>query len=97
MAITGKKHSIRKVIFQDPVFSLLDHDILTSLGYTVLPDSEAFSKIDSQTFVFAPHLEFGAYATALEGAVPALCIGNDINEYLNAWVVLFSLPHIEES
>jgi len=83
-SLSGEKHTIREVIFQDPIFDALDHAVLASLGYTVLEDPEAFSKISNQTFVFAPHLEFGAYATALEGAMPALCIGNDMDEYLNA-------------
>lgn len=82
--MVGTRHEIHQVIFQDPIFNPLDRGILASLGYIVLENPEAFSKINESTFVFAPHLEFSAYATALEGALPALCIANDIDEYLNA-------------
>jgi len=77
------KHDIQEVIFQDPAFNSRDKTFLESLGYTVLEDPEAFSKIDHNTFLFAPHLEVGPLATALENSTPAVCISNDIDGYVN--------------
>ena len=68
---------------QDPVFSYLDEAFLQSLGYTVLFTPDAFSKITSSTFLFAPHLEWPSYVQALQAATPGLCIGNDVREYLD--------------
>ena len=61
----------------------MDKSFLTSLGYTVLEDPEAFSRIDEKTFVFAPHLEVAQAATSLEERNPAVYVGNDLNNYVN--------------
>lgn len=79
---TGKKHHIRDIIFQDPIFNSLDEAILKSFGYTVVETPDAFFKINNTTFLFAPHLECCHYATALENATPVLSIGSDLHMYV---------------
>lgn len=79
----GMKFDIYEVIFQDPAFNAQDKTFLTNHGYTVLEDPEAISKIDDNTFLFAPHLEVGVLATALEHSIPAVCISNNISYYFD--------------
>lgn len=51
---------------------------------TVVSDPDAFSLIDSGTFLFAPHLECGVFARALAGERgPVLCVGSDVAEYVD--------------
>ena len=80
----GEKHKISTVYMQDPVFNLLDEEFLCSLGYIIVPNPVGFTKIDQSTFLFAPHLEWPVYSTALQNTSPGLCIGNDIQEYLDS-------------
>ena len=83
------------ITFQDPIFNAADEVFLTTylptlftsatvtVTVTVVKDPEAFSLVDSGTFLFAPHLECGVFARALEGSKPVLCIGSDIAEYVD--------------
>ncbi|KAL8795455.1 MAG: hypothetical protein Q9195_002044 [Heterodermia aff. obscurata] len=80
----GAKHQISTVYMQDPIFNLLDEEFLCSLGYTVVSNPAGFTKIGATTFLFAPHLEWPVYSTALQNRSPALCIGNDVQEYLDS-------------
>ncbi|KAL8843322.1 MAG: hypothetical protein Q9170_000180 [Blastenia crenularia] len=59
-----------KLYVQDPVFNDMDKAFLKSLGYTVLPDPEAFEWITPSTLLFAPHLEVDLYTRALDKAKP---------------------------
>lgn len=79
----GVKFDIQEVVFQDPAFNAQDKAFLTSHCYTVLQDPEAFSEIDDNTFLFAPHLEAGVLATALENSIPAVCISNNMSHYFD--------------
>lgn len=79
----GVKFDIQEVIFQDPAFNARDKTFLTSHGYAVLEHPEAFSKVDDNTFLFAPHLEVGVLATALEHGTPAVCISNNMTYYFD--------------
>ncbi|KAL6718874.1 hypothetical protein ACLMJK_003108 [Lecanora helva] len=81
--ILGERHRIQQVIFQDPAFSDLDKSFLRSLGYVVVEDPQAFSTIDENTFVFAPHLEVAQTAISLENRKPTLFVGNDLSNYVN--------------
>ena len=74
--LLGKRHTIKDVVFQDPVFNDVDKAFLTKLGYSVVSTPLGFESIDENTFCFAPHLENEVFAEALKGAYPALCIGN---------------------
>ncbi|KAL9138085.1 MAG: hypothetical protein Q9175_000695 [Cornicularia normoerica] len=82
LEILGRKHHMQDIIFQDPIFEPLDQIILKSLGYTVVETPDAFSKLNSTTFLFAPHLECFHYATALEIVTPILSVGSDLQMYV---------------
>lgn len=84
LEILGKKHEIKRVYVQDPVFNSLDEDFLRSLGYNIVSTPEGFTKVDQSTFLFAPHLEWPVYFTALQNLLPSLCIGNNMLEYLGS-------------
>ena len=60
----------------------------------VVKDPEAMGMIGEGTFLFAPHLEVGVFARALEGAEkgkgegkggkgPWLCVGSDLGGYVD--------------
>jgi hypothetical protein len=83
MQNVGVKFAIQEIIFQDPNFNAQDKAFLVSRGYTILEDPEAFSKIDDNTFLFAPHLDFSVLATALEKCTPAICVSNDMSQYID--------------
>jgi len=76
-------HEIQEVFFQDPVFNQSDTNYLESLGYTVLDTPLGLNKITQHTFLFAPHLEHNIYALALDGSHPALCIGSEIETFVD--------------
>ena len=78
-----ERHSISEVIFQDPAFTKSDIAYLESLGYIVVETPRAFNAISRSTFLFAPHLERNVYASALEKAHPALCVGSDVRALLD--------------
>ena len=90
LEILSQKHEIKETYMQDPILNALDSELLQQLGYTVIPSPSGFSKIDSCTFLFAPHLEWSIYAAALQNTFPALCVGNDVMEYLDAPVTATS-------
>ncbi|CRG87720.1 hypothetical protein PISL3812_04740 [Talaromyces islandicus] len=70
-----------EIIAQDPIFNTLDTQLLSSLGITVVPTPQAFSRVSAQTLLFAP----GAEKRHLELVLPARP------------VVLFGGPLEEES
>lgn len=92
-----------EVTFQDPIFTPADERFLTehlpsflsisspvTVEVSVVKHPEAFSRIDGGTFLFAPHLEVGVFARALEGngregeeEGPVCCIGSDIDSYVD--------------
>ncbi|KAG7008462.1 hypothetical protein G7Y79_00005g016030 [Physcia stellaris] len=82
--ILGEKHEIKQVYVQDPVFNSLDEAFLSNLGYDIVSTPEGFANIDESTFLFAPHLEWPVYFTALQNVSPSLCIGNNMQEYLGS-------------
>ena len=84
LEILSEKHEIKQVFVQDPIFNSLDETFLRSLGYTIVSTPEGFTKIDESTFLFAPHLEWPIYYTALQNVSPSLCIGNNMQEYLGS-------------
>ena len=54
----------------------MDKTFLAKLGYTVLERPDASNKMNEETFLFAPHLEYKHIATALEIAHPSLYMGS---------------------
>ena len=81
--IIKSKHTIARVILQDPAFTRSDIAYLEGLGHAVVGTPEAFHAIGRSTFLFAPHLERNVYATALDGEVPAICVGSDVEALLD--------------
>ena len=84
LEILGEKHEIKRVYVQDPIFNSLDEIFLRGLGYNIVSTPEGFTKIDESTLLFAPHLEWPVYYTALQNVSPSLCIGNNMQEYLGS-------------
>ena len=101
------------LIFQDPIFTPADEIFLTdhlpSFLYTssdnpvnvtvkVVKDPDALGMMGEETFLFAPHLEVGVFARALERGGeggPVCCIGSDVGEYVDGLVILSSsLPFL---
>lgn len=64
--------------FQDPTFNDMDKSFLEGLGYTVLERPDATNRVDEDTFLFAPHLDFKNIATALTIAHPSLYMGSTL-------------------
>ena len=60
---------------------------------------EAFARIGKETFLFAPHLEVGVFARALEGEGkgPVCCIGSGVGGYVDGYVSLSPSPFLISS
>lgn len=84
LELLRQKHDINQVYMQEPVYNTLDEDFLRSLGYQIVPSPEGFEKVNKTSFLFAPHLEWPIYLTALQNALPSLCIGNSMQGYLES-------------
>lgn len=56
---------------------------MRSLGYTVVQDPVAFDLITRQSLLFVPHLGFGLFARALETVNPVVCIGSDLDGFVD--------------
>ncbi|KAF8477065.1 hypothetical protein BDZ91DRAFT_708613 [Kalaharituber pfeilii] len=66
---------------QDPVFNEIDKRILTEIvGFNIVETPLGFERIDSLTFVYAPHLSNTLYARALTKR-PMLVFGNILELY----------------
>lgn len=70
-----------QVVLQDPQYTELDRDFLSSLGYKVVNDPEAFSEIRSGSLVFAIHCYGPVYKGISEGPRPAVLIGTDVENF----------------
>ncbi|KAK0513438.1 hypothetical protein JMJ35_004424 [Cladonia borealis] len=62
----------------------------TSISISVVTDPSALGMIDEGTFLFAPHLEVGVFARALDGGEkgegkggPVVCVGSDLGGYVD--------------
>lgn len=84
LRILGASHSIKKVYFQDPVFTQDERAFLRSLGFKVLENPAACSNMSTNTFVFAPFLGWNVIADAFKVAFPALFVGVGPATYLDA-------------
>lgn len=79
LEVLAKKHPVENVYFQDPKFTDFEVQFLRGLGYRVIEDPQAFSLVDSTTFLFAPVVCYDVWLKALEHASPALYIGNCVD------------------
>ncbi|MCJ1465599.1 hypothetical protein MMC07_004218 [Pseudocyphellaria aurata] len=81
--ILKEKYQIEHVYFQDPTFNDMDKTFLAKLGYTVLERPDASNKMNQDTFLFAPHLEYKHIAAALEIAHPSLYMGTALEFWVD--------------
>jgi len=68
-------------IFQDPQFTDLDSQFLASLGYTVVDDPEAISKITDNTLVYAIHCYADVYMAISERPRPSIMVITDVENF----------------
>ena len=68
-------------IFQDPQFTDLDKEFITSLGYTVVEDPAAFGQVAENTLVYAIHCYADVYKIVSEGPRPAIMVGTDVENF----------------
>ena len=73
-----RRFRINQVYFQEPIFTKLDEDLLTSKGFTVVQDPEATDLVTESTFLYAPCNEWSTIYTILERTHPALYVGNEL-------------------
>ncbi|OBT47983.1 hypothetical protein VE00_01682 [Pseudogymnoascus sp. WSF 3629] len=73
-----------KFVAQDPIFTPLDAEFLSSLGFTVLSDPEGFLEITENTLVYsiAGYLEMEWVIS--QGPWPAALIWGDTEEFMNS-------------
>lgn len=77
----GRKFTISTAYIQDPAMNVLDEQLVTSLGFTVLHDPEAMNSMTPTTFLYAPNNEFTVVEGLLLVASPALYLGNELTFY----------------
>jgi hypothetical protein len=70
-----------KVILQDPQYTALDKEFLTSLGYGVVEDPEAFKEIGEGSLVYAIHCYAKVYKAVSDGKRPKALIGTDVGNF----------------
>ena len=79
--MVGLGVSASNCIFQDPQFTDTDKEFLTSLGYTVLNDPQAFEYITESSLVYAIHCYAPVYKSISERPRPAVLIGTDVDNF----------------
>ena len=62
----------------------MDKTLLAKLGYSVLEQPDASHKMNADTFLFAPHLEYQHIATALGIAHPSLYMGSALEFWVES-------------
>lgn len=68
-------------IFQDPQYTDLDAEFLASLGYTVVQDPEAISKIHESSLVYAIHCYADVYMAVSKALRPSIMVGTDVKNF----------------
>lgn len=63
--------------------NVLDEQIVTSLGFTLLHDPEAMNAMTPTTFLYAPYNEFTVIGDLFLVACPAIYLGNDLMFFHN--------------
>ena len=69
-----------RTTLQDPRFTELDKQFLTSRGYEVVEDPDAFSHIKETSLVYAIHCPLRLFSKVKQGPNPAMVIGNDFRD-----------------
>lgn len=70
-----------KLVAQDPQFTDVDKEFLTSFGYTVVEDPKAFTSIGQGSMVYAIHCYARVYKAVSEAPRPVLLIGTDVGNF----------------
>ena len=82
-----QKNSIIKssdVYFQDPAFEKVDEEFLSSKGFTVVPDPDAYNKMTSTTFLYAPYCPWMFVFNAFVVERPVLFMGLTYDMFLRS-------------
>ncbi|EKD16813.1 hypothetical protein MBM_05282 [Drepanopeziza brunnea f. sp. 'multigermtubi' MB_m1] len=69
------------LVFQDPQFTAVDNEFLTSLGYKVVDDPDAFQEIGKGSLVYAIHCYGPVYKSVSERPRPAVLIATDVENF----------------
>ncbi|CZR63137.1 uncharacterized protein PAC_13034 [Phialocephala subalpina] len=69
------------VVLQDPQYTEIDKAFLSSLGYKVVDDPEAFKEVTEGSLVYAIHCYGPVYKSISEGPRPRVFIGTDIENF----------------
>ncbi|KAK0101324.1 hypothetical protein ONS95_006501 [Cadophora gregata] len=72
----------RQIIFQDPQFTRLDKELLTTLGYKILEDPEAFAEVVEGSLVYAIHCYAPVYKAVAQRPRPAVLIGTNVGNFV---------------
>ena len=79
-----ESHGIAKdaaVFFQDPSFNEIDREFLKGRGYTIIDHPEAYNRMTTGTFLYAPGTHDDVVYHAFRVAMPALFGGNNLVDY----------------
>ena len=74
------KHPVSEVYFQEPRFTALDREFLTSRGHTILTTPESNEFINEETFLFTPYAPRHIVAVTLQKVHPAIFFGQRIDD-----------------
>ena len=81
--IAKHQHRTPLAYFQDPLFTALDIEFLTSRGHIVIDSPASAEVVSEDTFLFGPNCRDGSFCGTLCWAFPALMLGFDIE---NRWI-----------
>ena len=70
-----------KMFFQDPLFNKIDRDFLATYGIAVIENPEAFNKMSTTTFLYAPNNHDHIFYHSFRVAEPVLLVGNNLAIY----------------
>ncbi|MCJ1241569.1 hypothetical protein MMC14_009575 [Varicellaria rhodocarpa] len=79
----GPKIEAKDVFFQDKDLKWIDKQFLSSKGFTVLQDPDAYNKMTSGTFLYAPSSPWWDTFNAFMIAYPTLYMGQSCDDYHN--------------
>ncbi len=69
------------VVAQDPQFTDLDKEFLSTFGYKTVDDPDAFKEIKEGTLVYAIHCYAKVYKAVTEQTRPAILIGTNVGNF----------------
>ncbi|KAF4627285.1 hypothetical protein G7Y89_g10870 [Cudoniella acicularis] len=69
------------IVFQDPIYTDMDKQLLCHLGHQVVEDPAGFESIGEDTLVYAIHCYGDVYRKVAEGIKPAILICTDLDNF----------------